>query len=544
MLKLRVIDPQQPNELKVLELRPEEMLQNQCLVGRFPNCSLVLDSSEVSRMHGKFFLKDNDYYFTDLASSGGSRLNGEVIQAQQDYPIKTSDMIQIGRFILVISDVGFGSSQKTFVEVTNSTNELEQVEIKQPKDYIPLGTIDPGNIQRWTKGEINVECLQVIDETHDVKTFRFVADPPMLFTYKPGQFLTLHLKINGEEVDRSYSISSTPSRPHSLEITVKRVAAASSDVPPGLVSNWLHDNIKAGSKLKLSGPMGKFNLFDHPAQKLFFISAGSGITPMMSMSRWILDTMSDCDIIFYHCARSPKDIIYRSELEIMSARYPNFKLVVSTTRQELGHSWLSLMGRLDAAMLQLIAPDFQERTVFVCGPNPFMETAHDILEGLDFPMEQYNEESFGAPRKKKLVSPTAKQSTTNGNGLAGGLKGMFNSIPVELPDIDNPPDKPPAPVSKPGNSPISAKPTINFSKSGKEVNFNGDETILEIAESNDVKIKSNCRAGSCGACRKKKLEGNIDYRDNEPDALEEEDKQMGLILTCISYPVGRVVIDA
>jgi glycine betaine catabolism B len=544
MLKLRVIDPHQPNELKELELRPEEMLQSQCLIGRFPNCSLVLDSGEVSRMHGKFFLKDNDYYFTDLASSGGSRLNGEVVQSQQDYPIKTSDMIQIGRFILVVSDVKLGSGQKTLVDSPEQTGQPTKVELKQPNDYIPLGVLDPGSIQRWTKGEIDVECLQVIDETHDVKTFRFVANPPMLFTYKPGQFLTLHLNINGEEVDRSYSISSTPSRPHSLEITVKRVAAASPDVPAGLVSNWLHDNIKAGSKLKLSGPMGKFNLFEHPAQKLLFISAGSGITPMMSMSRWILDTMSDCDILFYHCARSPKDIIYRSELEMMSARYPNLKLVVSTTRQELGHSWLSLTGRLDATMLQLIAPDFKERTVFVCGPNPFMETAHDILEGLDFPMEHYYEESFGPPRKKKSASTNAKESSSNGNGVGGGLKGMLDKIPVDTLAVDNPPDKPPAPVSKPGNSSSSAKPTINFSKSGKEVNFNADETILEIAESNDVKIKSNCRAGSCGACRKKKLEGNIDYRDNEPEALEEEDKQKGLILTCISYPVGRVVIDA
>ncbi|HAX90272.1 MAG TPA: flavodoxin, partial [Cyanobacteria bacterium UBA11370] len=78
-------------------------------------------------------------------------------------------------------------------------------------------------------------CVGIIDETHDVKTFRFAADPPVLFTYQPGQFVILNLDINGKPVKRSYSLSSTPSRPHTLDITVKRTSSPSDtpDAPPG-----------------------------------------------------------------------------------------------------------------------------------------------------------------------------------------------------------------------------------------------------------------------------------------------------------------------
>ncbi|MBD2594061.1 FHA domain-containing protein [Nostoc spongiaeforme FACHB-130] len=583
MLKLRIIDPQKPNELKELDLNLDTMLNHECLIGRYPNCNVVLDSAEVSRMHGKISLKNGSYYYTDLASRAGSRLNADQIQINQDYPLKTGDMMQIGRFFLMVISL-IASNEPTMIDlninvntnvVTASNGQAVQPEIaiapvaptptpeplptpalptKDPQEYMPLATVDHSQIERWMKGDLTVQCIQVIDETHDVKTFRFVADPPMLFTYKPGQFITLDLEINGEQVLRSYSISSTPSRPHTLEITVKRVPApadAGPDVPRGLVSNWLHDNVKAGSVLKVNGPTGKFTCFANPSPKLLLISAGSGITPMMSMSRWVYDTASDVDIVFFHCARSPRDIIYRQELDWLAANHPKFNLAISITRREPGQSWMSFTGRLDAAMLKLIAPDYKERTVYVCGPNPFMESVNDLLESIDFPMQNYYEESFGPPRKKVKKAPAPAPAPVEVAAAPGGkgLREMLGKISTESAPVQDggarvstTPVAATAPVSPVPAS--SSQTLIVFSKSGKEVACDGEETILDMADQEGVKIRSSCRSGVCGTCKKRKLEGTVKMEGYDPEALEESEIKEGYVLTCVAYPVGKVVIDA
>nr|MCU0570489.1 iron-sulfur cluster-binding domain-containing protein [Oculatellaceae cyanobacterium Prado106] len=243
---------------------------------------------------------------------------------------------------------------------------------------------------------------------------------------------------------------------------------------------------------------------DRPAPKLLFLSAGSGITPMMSMSRWLTDTLSGSDIIFYHCARTPADIIFRQELELMSARYPNFHLALSITRPEPGHPWYGFTGRLTADLLRAIAPDFQERTVYVCGPEGFMQATKTLLLEQQFPPQNYHEESFGAPKKRK-----------------------------------------PAPASSPVPTPTPAASghSVMFSQSDRAIASDGSESILELAEQANVKIRSNCRQGVCGACKKRKLEGQVRY-DTEPDALDPEDQAKGYILTCVACPIGRVVIEA
>ncbi len=413
MLKIKVFDSRTPTEIKELDLKPEKMLNRECLIGRSHNCGVVLDNTEVSRMHGKIFFQDQSYYFADSGSTYGSLLNAGKVKFNQSYLLKLGDIIRIGEFVLTVVGVGPTDDELPVVVPTEertsvfpvSNGEVAPKEATiapsiSPYQYMPVAMAEPAKLERWTRGELTVRCVRVIDEIVDVKTFCFVASSPLLFTYKPSQFVTLDLEINGEQVSRSYSISSTPSRPHTLEITVKRVPSPPADgaeVPQGLVSNWLHENVIAGSEIKLSGTLGKFTCFANPCQKLLLISAGSGITPMMSMSRWLVDTASDCDIIFFHSARSPRDIIFRQELELISARHPNFNLAITTTRKEPGQCWLGLTGRLTATMLQSVAPDFRERTVYVCGPNTFMAGVQELLEGLSFSMQNYYEESFGPP---------------------------------------------------------------------------------------------------------------------------------------------------
>ena len=537
MLKIKLVDPNTPDQLKDLDLKPETKPNQECLIGRFVNCDLVLDSAEVSRMHGKVSMKNGNYYFAELGSRGGSRINGEKVQINQD-------------FVLMISQIG-SQEDKTVVEKKGEQLSLSQpnsqaVPLPSPasaKEYMPLAILEPAQLQRWIKGELTVNCIGVIDETDDVKTFRFVADPPMLFTYKPGQFVTLKLGINGKQVSRSYTISSSPSRPHTLEITIKRIpppSGSQSAEPEGLVSQWLHDHITVGSKIKLSGPVGKFTCFANPFPKILLLSAGIGITPMMSISRWLCDTGSDCDIIFFHSVRTPRDFIFRQELELMSARHPNFHLAVSTTRREPGQTWFGLTGRLDAAMLQVVAPDFRERSVYVCGPHSFMENVKAMLQALGYPMQNYYEESFGPVRKtSKSAISKQKQTVVSSSSHIVTRDSEYNSkqnfihLPRETVSDSSVSDAPR----------FSSQSSVVFSRSGIEITSDGEEPILNLAEQQGLKIRSSCRSGVCGSCKKLKLHGQVQL-EGEPEGLEETERQEGYILTCISYPIGRVVIDA
>jgi ferredoxin-NADP reductase len=106
-----------------------------------------------------------------------------------------------------------------------------------------------------------MRCIGIVDRSHDFKSFQFMAEEPTLFFYKPGQFVTLELNIEGKRILRSYTISSSPSRPHLIEISVKRVKG-------GLVSNYLHDHMSLGDSVVMKPPVGKFHCFRHSGRKV------------------------------------------------------------------------------------------------------------------------------------------------------------------------------------------------------------------------------------------------------------------------------------
>lgn len=544
MPEIIIIDTKKPQEVKTVNLTPENQLNQECLLGRDERCCIVLDDTMISRTHGKIAVRNGNYYYSDLGSRNGSRINNEIAKLNQEYLLKPSDTIAVGNHLLWVKSIaGIEAPPQSLQALT-------------PEEYMPLATIAPNSLQPWTNGTLKVKCVQIIDETSDVKTFTFVADPPVLFSYQPGQFVTLNLDIAGKPVKRSYSISSTPSRPHSLEITVKRVPAPPDEptAPPGLVSNWLHDNLKVGSQIEINAPMGKFTNFANPSAKLLLISAGSGITPMMSMSRWICDTVSKVDIVFVHSARSPQDIIFRRELEMMSARYPNFKLAITITRPESGQPWYGYTGRLNETILPAIAPDYVNRTVYVCGPNPFMEATKSLLQNIGFPMENYYEESFGGAKKKKKTAPAIPTAAARTSAPQAPPIATPPSVPMSgsTPEVSPtsivsremsaptptpaaPPAPAPAPVSTP--APVTSSPMVILAKSGQEISCDGEEVILDVAEAEGVDLPFGCRMGACGACKVKKIEGEVAYD-------EDVDCEPGSILTCVAKPVGRVVIEA
>jgi len=507
MLKLKSVNfaQQQFHTYHLDQTRPNQM---EWLIGRNPTCDLVLSNPEVSRVHGRIFYNGETYHFADVESTSGSLLNGTVIAANDEYPLNVGDLLQIGETLL-------------YVEELYPPSPL----------FNPVDVRIPGPIQLPWEGDLLCRCCRIIDETVDVKTFCFVAESPLFFNYKPGQFINLEVDIDGKSVIRPYSISSSPTRPYHLSVTVKRVPSPPDhpSVPPGLVSNWLHDHLRVGDRVKLIGsPMGHFTCLPNLPSKLLLISAGSGITPMMSMSRWVQDTLAACDIFFLHSARTPADIVFRNELEMMALQMPNFHLAVTLTQPTLGHAWMGLTGRISQPMLNLMVPDLLERAVFVCGPAGFMQGIKATLQAMNFPMQHYQEESFGGIKPAPVGGrslPTQEVETVISFPSRSSALGSSG-----LPTAN-------------GSTPPPATSVVRFTQAGQDVAADGHCSILELAEQEGILIRSACRSGVCGACKVLTHHGKVEYRVS-PSALTATDQQAGYVLACIAYPVEALTIEA
>ncbi len=364
-----------------------------------------------------------------------------------------------------------------------------------------LSFLNPVTTQTWTNGRHVVRCVKVIQETWDVRTFCFMAEQPVLFFFKPGQFVTLELDIDGDTVLRSYTISSSPSVPYSFSITVKRLAG-------GHVSNWLHDRMKEGTELAVHGPVGNFNCIDYPADKVLMLSGGVGITPLMSMARWFFDTNANVNVAFVHSARTPKDIIYHRELEHMASRIPELSLHIICERRDIGEAWSGYRGFLNRAMLQLMAPDYLEREIFCCGPTPYMAAIRQMLGEDGFDMSHYHQESFGA------TPADIRDEVLELAGLAEAEAEISETTDLR---------------------------TVEFSATGKSIRVGPTETVHAAAAKLGLHIPKACGMGICGTCRVPLISGNVRMEHN--GGITEEDEADGYILSCCSKPLGDVVVD-
>lgn len=345
----------------------------------------------------------------------------------------------------------------------------------------------------WSDRTHLLECVAWTPEAPDVMTFTFKPDQPEhWFRYLPGQFVTLELPVGPEPVLRTYTLSSSPSRPYTVAVTVK----AQKD---SIGTRWMFENLKPGMKIKAIGPLGDFSYVKHPGDKYLFISAGSGITPMMSMTRDMADRQPDSDIAFIHCARSPDDIIFRWELEYKARYLPFFQLGFIVEQLQRSQLWSGLRGFIDKAKIGLLAPDFLDRTVFCCGPEPFMATVRESLAGAGFDMSRYHEETF------QPVAP---------------------ALPVVVSDASG-----------------DVKPNkVSFSLAGKEALCEPGFTVLQAARSVGVRIGAACESGLCGTCRVMKISGEVEMAHN--GGILDDEIEEGYILACCSRPKGDVEIEA
>lgn len=207
----------------------------------------------------------------------------------------------------------------------------------------------------WALGRIKARVQGVISETADVKTFVLRANRRWP-QFTAGQHVGIVVEIDGVRCERRYSISSAPAGGRTLTVTVKRQ-------PGGRVSTWLHDRIATGDVLELAAPAGAFVLPNPLPPSILMLSAGSGITPLMSMLRTLAAEHVATSVRFVHVTRDRDAAIFGSELRALAASSPWLDVHVHDSTKD---------GRFDGAALARYAPDWAERTTFLCGPTGFM----------------------------------------------------------------------------------------------------------------------------------------------------------------------------
>ena len=298
--------------------------------------------------------------------------------------------------------------------------------------------------------------LDVIDETPDTKTF--VLRPDREYRgHEAGQYVPVEVEVDGVRLRRMYSLSSTPGA-ETIAITVKRV-------PDGRVSGWLHAHVHVGDLLDVGAARGDFRLpAGHRARDRdrLFISAGSGITPVMSMLRHLAATReldeTIRETVFVHYARSRADVIFHDELQRLATWYPSLRLVLCLDDATLRDP--SVPRGFDEESFVAMVPDFAERETYLCGPTPVMErvTALYARHGAEDRLSQE----------------------------------AFVSAPAVRP-------------ARPGEPSL-----VTLRRAGRDVLVDGPGTLLEQLERAGAEPDSGCRMGICHTCRCTKARGTVE----------------------------------
>ncbi|MDB5296374.1 MAG: Oxidoreductase FAD-binding domain protein, partial [Phycisphaerales bacterium] len=279
----------------------------------------------------------------------------------------------------------------------------------------PSAAAVPPRRKLWS-GELVV--ARTFDETPGVRTFRLVppAGGDLPFDYLPGQYMNLRLTVGGRPVNRSYTIASSPTRRGHCELTVKREEM-------GVSSGHLHREVRAGDRLKVSAPAGRFTFTgdgpDQPAvDGVVLIGGGVGITPVMSMARYLTDRSWPGEIYFVAVARTERDVLFGDELDALARRFPNFHLCVTLSRPTTDGAWAGPRGRLTAELLTPFVPDLARRPVYLCGPDEMMAAARRLLAELGVPAGRVHTEAFVSPGSQVADAGTAADAG-RGGAVAG-----------------------------------------------------------------------------------------------------------------------------
>ncbi|OKL40176.1 ferredoxin--NADP reductase [Pontibacter flavimaris] len=355
---------------------------------------------------------------------------------------------------------------------------------------------------------LTLKVVEITRETADAATIHFEHPEKQTIDYKPGQFLTLILPVEGKEIRRSYSLSSTPHEAPRLSVTVKRVEG-------GLMSNYLLDHLQAGQEVKVMAPIGNFCLTCAPTnqRQVLLFGAGSGITPLMAILKAVLREEPNSKVTLLYGNRDEESVIFRGQLQQLQAQHQGRLQVVyiySQPRQACDHR-----GRMNQSMIikileRLQLAKAQEAVYYMCGPEGMMEEVRHALSVLRVPADRMFRESFVS---NKLLDKQ-EQEAQHGAVMSSDEDGEITTQ------------------------------TVTVIYEGSEYSFvvEPDQTILEAALEQDIDLPYSCQAGLCTACRGKCLSGKVHL--DEREGLSDAEMEEGYVLNCVGHPLTpNVVIE-
>ena len=227
-----------------------------------------------------------------------------------------------------------------------------------------------------TKMPAPYELTAVRQDTHDTRTFCFALPENATLDMLPGDHLYVHATINDKPVKRPYTPSSVPGTTGYFDLTVKRYEG-------GAVSRYLHDR-KIGDTVLMSGPNSGGHWVDGMAKRVGFVAGGTGITPMISIIRWILAKGLDVDMVLVFANKTEADIIFRDEWDANVREHANFQVYHVLEQPPAG--WTQGVGRINQELLRkYLPPPGPEAAVFLCGPPLMVDALEETLKGLGYP---------------------------------------------------------------------------------------------------------------------------------------------------------------
>lgn len=345
-----------------------------------------------------------------------------------------------------------------------------------------------------------IKVKEVVRETPDAISIVFDNPAEGKIPYQAGQFFTLIPVVNGKKVRRAYSVCTSPYTDDYPAVTVKKVEG-------GIVSTFLNEHLKAGDELEIMDPMGNFKVEPSgQARHLILLGGGSGITPLMSITKTILSQEEDSRVSLLYANRNSSSIIFRQQLDELKQQYGNRFTLVHMLDEGAGEISALAGPPSEEALLNWLKelPRTEELPVsyWVCGPEGMMANSLKVLEALNIPAEQVHKESFlpGAPE--------SQASQTVANAESAGDQSYEVKVIVDGDEHTF--------VVEPG------------------------KTILETALELDIDLPYSCQSGLCTACRGKCISGKV--RLEESEGLSEEELAENYVLTCVGHPQSENVV--
>lgn len=319
--------------------------------------------------------------------------------------------------------------------------------------------------------------------------------PTENFHYKPGQFITLIMRIDDKKIRRAYSLCTTPLEDEYPAVTVKRV-------PAGILSNYVNDHVKAGDVIEVMEPMGMFTTEYEAKNKreAMFFGGGSGITPLISIIRTLLISEPESKVLLVYGNRDKDYIAFYDVLNnLVEANKDRF-----TVKHILEHDPSGIAdftGRPTTNMIKQIVAEsgFSSPECYICGPEPMMNIIDEGLQLAGINKEKIRMESFEIGKTSPVIEEAVEKKSPAG----------------------------------------SSEVTILMDGEEHVIQVSADQSILDAGLDNDLDMPYSCQSGLCTACRGKCLEGDISL--DEAEGLSQDEIDEGYRLLCIGKPVSEKI---